>query len=132
MVLRHLARRSNPTDAADELSEYKAEALTVLQIEIASVQIWAKERHAGQQLTLDKMSVHKVDVPTESSIALCAPRDGLLRHFFLEVQSGLSEYQLSWRQQNVPMTVGAIDASMKAGKALQDQNKRQTVRSPSE
>ena len=85
MVVRHLTRRSNPTDAADELSEYKAEALTVLQIEIASVQIWAKERHAGQQLTLDKMSVHKVDVPTESSIALCAPRDGLLRHFFLEV-----------------------------------------------
>ena len=45
-----------------------------------------------------------------------------------QVQSGLSEYQLSWRQQNVPMTVGSIDATMKCGKALQDLNKRQTVR----
>jgi len=44
------------------------------------------------------------------------------------VQSGLSEYQLSWRQQNVPMTIGSIDASMKCGKGLQDLNKRQTVR----
>ena len=44
------------------------------------------------------------------------------------MQSGLSEYQLSWRQQNVPMTVGSIDATMKCGKALQDLNKRQTVR----
>ena len=46
-------------------------------------------------------------------------------------EAGLSEYQLSWRTQNVPMTVGSIDASMKVGKALHDQNKRQTVRSSS-
>ena len=44
----------------------------------------AKER-SGQQLTLDQMSVHKVDLPTESSIGLCAPGDALVRHFFLEV-----------------------------------------------
>jgi len=128
MILRHLTRRSNPTDAADELQEYKAEALTALQIEVASMQIWGKERSAGQQLTIERMRVHRVEIPTESSIALCAPGDALLRHFFLEVQEGLSEYQLSWRTQNVPMRVGSIDASMKRGKALADLNKRQTVR----
>ena len=36
-------------------------------------------------MTLDQMSVHKVDLPTESSIGLCAPGDALVRHFFLEV-----------------------------------------------
>ena len=74
------------------------------------------------------MCVHKVEVPTESSVALCSPGDALLRHFFLEVQEGVSEYQLSWRQQNVPMRIGSIDASMKRGKGLADLNKRQTVR----
>ena len=35
-------------------------------------------------MTLDQLSVHKVDLPTASSIGQCAPGDALVRHFFLE------------------------------------------------
>ena len=33
-ICRHLSRRSNPTDVADELLQYKSEWLTLLQAEV--------------------------------------------------------------------------------------------------
>ena len=127
MVVRALSRRSNPTDFSDELSEYKGEVLSTLQAEVLGMQVWGKERPAGSQMTLMRMSIHDCAVPTEQSIALCAPGHALIRRFFLDVSMAKQPYQLSWRQQNVPMRIGSIDATFKRGKALGDLKIRQTV-----
>ena len=92
---------------------------------------WAKERSAGQQLTLDQCYMGKYVEVTPARVALCAPGDALIRHFFLAVSDTESQYKLSWRQQNVGVTVGAVDATMKRGSALADLKIRQTVRAPS-
>ena len=59
--------------------------------------------------------------------ALRAGRRALIRHFFLEVSKTTSTYKLSWRQQNVGVTVGSLDATLKRGKALTDLKIRQTL-----
>jgi hypothetical protein len=127
MIVRALSRRGNPTDFADELWEYKSEALSRLQAEVLSMQVWAKQRTAGAQLTLDQMRYHQVDAPTAQSIGLCAPGKKLISHFFVNVEAAKETYQLSWRQQNVPVRIGSVDATFKRGKALGDLNIRQTL-----
>ena len=88
---------------------------------------WAKQRTAGQQLTLEQCFIGEYTEVTPASVGLCAPGDALIRHFFLAVSDSESSYKLSWRQQNVGVTVGAIDATMKRGNALPELKIRQTV-----
>ena len=88
--------------------------------------LWAKERAPGQQLTLDAMWMGELTEFTRASVGLCSPGHKLIRHFFLAVYNVGKEYKLSWRQQNVPVNVGAVDATMKRGSALTDLKIRQT------
>ena len=88
---------------------------------------WANHRSAGQQLTMKQMAMGDVDFVTAESVALCSPGEALIRHFFLSVHEARSPYQLSFRQQNVPMSIGAVDATFKRGKALSLLKIRQTV-----
>ena len=126
-IHRHVARRSNPNDIADEMCEYKSEMLSTLQLQVVCLQIWGKERKPGEQLTLDRLSMHDAEIPTAKSLGVCAPGHALIRHFFLDVQEARDNYQLSWRQQNVVARVGSVDATFKRGKALSDLCVRQTV-----
>ena len=80
--------------------------------------VWAQARSAGQQLTLEQMMMDDVELITAESVGICAPGEALIRHFFLAVHEATSAYKLSWRQQNVPMSVGTVDATFKRGKAL--------------
>ena len=89
--------------------------------------VWAQARSAGQQLTLEQMMMDDVELITAESVGICAPGEALIRHFFLAVHEATSAYKLSWRQQNVPMSVGAVDATFKRGKALDMLKIRQTV-----
>eukprot|EP00961_Rhodomonas_salina_P278916 3768000-Rhodomonas_salina.1 len=128
MIVRALVRRSNPTDFADEVMEYKAEALTRLQLEVCSMHLWSQRglQAPGAELTLGSMWMHRVKPPTAERIGLCAPGSKLIRHFFLDVHAAREEYPFSWRQQNVPMRIGWFDATYKRGKALADDRIRQT------
>ena len=59
-VARRLVRcgvRSNPTALAEEFLEDKAEALAELQAQVYGMHVWAKQLSAGQQLTLEQMSM---------------------------------------------------------------------------
>ena len=62
-VVRPLARRimracqagSNPTDLAEELLEMKTESFDLLRAQVLGMHLWANERGAGRQLTLDQL-----------------------------------------------------------------------------
>ena len=79
----------------------------------------AAQRQAGAQLTLDQLWLAPLAVPTAKSVGLCAPGHALVRHLFLAVSKAEEQYKFSWRQQNVGVTIAAVDASMKRGKALE-------------
>ena len=89
--------------------------------------VWAKERRPGAQLTLTQMAMGEYKFSTDEDVGLCSAGHALIRHFFQQVTAGAADYQLSWRQQNVPMTIGAVDAHMKRGSALPDLNIKQTI-----
>ena len=91
------------------------------------MQVWAKQRRAGSQLTLEQLSMGKLHLFSEEELGVCSAGHALIRHFFQEIKAGAADYQLSWRQQNVPMVVGSIDAHMKRGSALSDLHIKQTV-----
>lgn len=126
--MRACADHSNPTDLAEELIELKSEWFDLLRAQVIGMHVWAKGRSARQQLTLEQCFLGEYTDVTPASVALCAPGDALIRHFFLAVSDAESKYKLSWRQQNVGVTVGAVDATMKRGSALADCKIRQTVR----
>ena len=119
--------KTNPTALAEEFLEDKHEALSLLQAQVYGMHVWAQTRQAGQQLTLEQMMMDEADLVTAESVGLCSPGQALIRHFFLAVHEARAPYQLSWRQQNVPMTVGSVDATFKRGKALDMLKIRQTV-----
>ena len=89
--------------------------------------VWSQRRNAGQQMTLRGSWVRDPVLVTAKSVGICAPGEALIRHFFLEAANATKPYKLSWRQQNVPMTVGAVDATYKIGKELGLLKIRQTV-----
>ena len=89
--------------------------------------LWAAQRQAGAQLTLDQLWLAPFAVPTAKSVGLCAPGHALVRHLFLAVSKAEEQYKFSWRQQNVGVTIAAVDASMKRGKALEQLKIRQTL-----
>ena len=129
-VERRLVRagiKTNPTALAEEFLEDKHEALSSLQAQVYGMHVWAQAKQAGQQLTLEQMMMDEPELVTAESIGLCSPGQALIRHFFLAVQNARAPYQLSWRQQNVPMTIGSVDATFKRGKALDLLKIRQTV-----
>ena len=68
-------------------------------------------KKAGQQLTLEQMMMDEVELVTAESIGLCSPGHALIRHFFLAVHEARVPYQMSWRQQNAPMSIGSVDAT---------------------
>ena len=76
-----------------------------------------------RQMTMAKAEAVTI---TAQSVGLCSCGHSLIRHFFVEMEEGSQDFMFSWRQQNVPMEVGAIDATYKRGKALLDDNCRQT------
>jgi hypothetical protein len=119
--------KTNPTALAEEFLEDKHEALSSLQAQIYGMHVWAQARQVGQQLTLEQMMMDSVELVTAESVGLCSPGHALIRHFFLAVHEARAPYQLSWRQQNVPMTIGSVDATFKRGKALDLLKIRQTV-----
>jgi len=90
--------------------------------------VWAKKRKPGQQ-TIEQVIVamDNAEVVTAESVGMCAPGEALIRHFFREAHKASNDYKLSWRQQNVPMTVGAVDATFKRGKDMALSKVRQTV-----
>jgi len=129
-VERRLVRsgvKTNPTSLAEEFLADKYEALASLQAQVYGMHVWAQARQAGTQLTLEQMMMDEVELVTAESVGLCAPGEALIRHFFLSVHQARAPYQLSWRQQNVPMTIGSVDATYKRGKALDLLKIRQTV-----
>ena len=129
-VERRLVRsgvKTNPTSLAEEFLADKYEALASLQAQVYGMHVWAQARQAGTQLTLEQMTMDEVELVTAESVGLCAPGEALIRHFFLSVHQARAPYQLSWRQQNVPMTIGSVDATYKRGKALDLLKIRQTV-----
>ena len=126
-IVRACARYSNPTDLAAELLEYKHEAFSALQLQVYGMHVWAGNRDPGAQLTMKQMTLGKLVEITPESVGLCAPGDALIRHFFSAIATAASVYKLSWRQQNVAMRVGSVDAHFKRGKVLVDLKIRQTV-----
>ena len=129
-VERRLVRsgvKTNPTSLAEEFLADKYEALASLQAQVYGMHVWAQARQAGTQLTLEQMTMDEVELVTAESVGICAPGEALIRHFFLSVHQARAPYQLSWRQQNVPMTIGSVDATYKRGKALDLLKIRQTV-----
>ena len=44
---------------------------------------------------------------TAQNVGLCSVGHAVIRHFFIEVQEMSQDFMFSWRQQNVPMEVGA-------------------------
>jgi hypothetical protein len=96
--------------------------------QVYGMHLWAIERSSGQQLTLDQLWRMGDFVEfTRADVGLCSPGHKLLRHFFFADYNASIEYKFSWRQQNVPITIGAVDATMKRGSALTDLKIRQTV-----
>ena len=89
--------------------------------------LWARARSTGQQLTIQQCYIGEYHEVTHASAGLCAPGEALIRHFFLSVSAAESNYKLSWRQQNVGATVGALDATMKRGSGLTNLKIRQTL-----
>jgi hypothetical protein len=91
-VTRPIARRimracqagSNPTDLAEELLELKSEWFDLLRAQVLGMHRWAHDRsQKGQQLTLEQLFMGKYTDVTPKSVALCAPGEALIRHFFL-------------------------------------------------
>ena len=96
--------------------------------QVYGMHLWSKERGARkQQLTLDDWRMGAFVEFSRSSVGFCAPGHALIRHFFLAVYHAGADYKLSWRQQNVPVNIGAVDATMKRGSALTDLKIRQTL-----
>lgn len=135
-VTRSLARRimraqgsgsSNPTDLATELLETKSEWFDLLRAQVMGMHAWAKVRIGTKQPTMRQVCMGEYEPVTHKSVAFCAPGDALIRHFFLAVSDAEKDYKFSWRQQNVGVTVGAIDATFKRGSALKTLKVRQTV-----
>ena len=131
-ISRVLARRvmqpgSNPTKLAKELLESKTEWFDSLRATVLGMHLWAKGRQAGAQLTLEQCFIAPYIEPTAKSVGLCAPGHALIRHLFLETSKTDATYKFSWRQQNVGVTVGAVDASMKRGNSLAQLKVRQKL-----
>ena len=131
-ITRELARQimipgSNPTDLSKQLLEFKTEWFDLLRAQVIGMHAWSKERRSGQQLTLEQLCMPAYENVTHESVALCAPGHALIRHFYLAVSDAEASYKFSWRQQNVGVTVAAVDASLKRGKALELLKVRQTV-----
>ena len=130
-VTREVARQvmlpgSNPTALAKQLLEFKTEWFDLLRAQVIGMHLWARERPSGHQLTLEQLFMAPYVELTHESVGLCAPGHALIRHLFLAVSAAEAAYKLSWRQQNVGVTVGAVDASMKRGNALDQCKVRQT------
>ena len=52
-IMRGCTKGSNPTDLAEELLELKAETFNSLEAQVYGMHLFAKERQAGRQHTLD-------------------------------------------------------------------------------
>ena len=126
-IMRACSRYSNPTDLAAELLEYKSEAFTNMQLYYYGFHVWASKHDSGEQLTMEAMLRGRLEILTPEGVGLCSPGDALIRHFFDAVATNQTLYQLSWRQQNVPVSIAAVDASYKRGKVLDDLTICQTV-----
>ncbi len=126
-IMRACTSGSNATDLAEELLELKAEWFDLLRAQVVGMHLWAADRSPGQQLTLEQTSMGAYSDITHKSVAFCAPGLALIQHFYLAVSDAEKEYKFSWRQQNVGVTVGALDATMKRGSALADLKIRQTL-----
>ena len=53
--------------------------------------LWAAQRQAGAQLTLEQLWIAPLAVPTAKS--LCAPGHALIHHLFLEVSKAEEQYK---------------------------------------
>ena len=113
MIQRGCAKKSNPTDLADQLRALKAENLSLLQLQVYGMQQWAKKTS-----TLNGMFMGKVVDITAESIGIAFPGDALIRHFFMDFAEATEKYKISYRQQNIPMKIGSIDAHFKYAKSL--------------
>ena len=126
-IMRGCTKGSNPTDLAEELLELKAETFNSLEAQVYGMHLFAKERQAGRQHTLDGWRLGAFVEFSRAGIGFCSPGHKLIRHFFMAVHNADAEYKLSWRQQNVPVNIAAVDATMKRGSALTDLKIRQTL-----
>ena len=126
-IMRGCTKGSNPTDLAEELLELKAETFNSLEAQVYGMHLFAKERQAGRQHTLDGWRLGAFVEFSRAGIGFCSPGHKLIRHFFMAAHNADAEYKLSWRQQNVPVNIAAVDATMKRGSALTDLKIRQTL-----
>ena len=80
--------------------------------------LWAKKRKPSQQLTLDQLAMGEIVDVTGKLVGLCSPGRALISHFFLSEYDATADFKFSWRQQNVPARIIAVDATYKRDKKL--------------